>query len=257
MYRTRRPIAIVLAGYALLLSAVPAMAAEPPADVVFDGTVTVTFTDPADGGAGLAGATVELVALRPDLGDNEIVQELAGPTDAAGQVVFTGVARAEDGAPPVSLEASAHLDRENSCGGTERLSGNATAAGGLEVTIAVEVEGITSGCTTLPVRGTVLDQDGDPFAVESAAATVTFPDGTVVEPRVTVDPDGAFQFSVRGWAGGEPATAELSVSSATTTRQDPDDPGCEQLVALVAADTWALPSPTEAPSRGRSWPPCS
>jgi len=43
MYRTRRLFAILLAGLALVLSAAPAMAAEPPVDVVFDGTVTVIF----------------------------------------------------------------------------------------------------------------------------------------------------------------------------------------------------------------------
>jgi hypothetical protein len=246
MLRTPRPIATLLAGIALLFSAVPALAAEPPAGVVLDATVTVIFTDPEDGGAALAGADVELVALRPDLGEDQVVQELAGQTDGDGRAVFTGVARAAEGAPPVSLEVDAHLDRLNSCGGTERLSGSAGAPAAPDVTIAVAVDGRASSCVAIPVQGTVLDPDGAPFAVAGASATVTYPDGDTTDPEVTVGPDGAFVFIVDGWLGGAAASAELSVTGESTTIEDPDT-GCEQLVALVATDTWELPSPTQAP----------
>ena len=49
-----------------VLGASVALAADPPADVVLDGTVTVTFADPSiDDGAGIAGAEVTLEARRP------------------------------------------------------------------------------------------------------------------------------------------------------------------------------------------------
>jgi hypothetical protein len=244
MYGTCRPIAILLAAVALLLSAVPAMAAEPPADVAFDGTVTVTFTDPHVGA--LADADVALVASRPDLGEDAVVQELGGETDADGRIVFTGVARPSDGAPSVVLDATAVLERPNGCGGSIRFVGGATAEAAIEVTIAVEAEGVSSSCRAFPVRGTVLDPDGEPFAVASASATVTYPDGETENPEVTVEPDGVFRFMARGWLGDGVASATLEVSGEATTVDDPDT-GCKQLVALVATDTWELHSSTEAP----------
>jgi hypothetical protein len=246
VHRTTRLFTILVVGLAVLISAPPGLAVDLPAGVVLDGHVTVVFTNPGDDDAPLAGATVELVALRPDLGQDEIVQELTGQTDADGRAEFTGVARTEDGAPPVTLEADAYLDRPNSCGSTERLSGDARALAGLEVTIAVEVESQTSSCVAFAVTGTVLDEAGSPFAVAAASVTITKPDGDVVEPEVTVDSDGAFRFIVSGWAGGA-ATAELNVTGETTTIQDPTDPDCKQLVALVANHTWELPSPTQPP----------
>jgi hypothetical protein len=242
MYRTRRPIALAL--IALLLSAVPAIAAEPPADIVFDGVVTVTFTDPHEGI--LAGADVALIASRPDLGDDATIQELGGQTDADGRIIFTGVARPAEGAPPIVVDAIAVLERPNGCGGSIRFVGGATSEAAVEVTIAIEAEGVTSACRAFPVRGTVLDPDGEPFAVASAIATVTYPDGETESPEVTVESDGAFSFMARGWLGDGVASATLEVSGEATTIDDPDT-GCEQLVAFVATDTWELQSSTEEP----------
>lgn len=244
MYRARRPIGIVLAGFAMLLSTAPATAAEPPSDVVFDGTVTVIFTDVHAGA--LADADVTLVARRPDLGEDEVVQELTGTTDADGRAVFTGVARPDDGAPPVTLDARAHLERPNECGGgTIVFDGSESAPAALEVTIPIEVDSATSACFAVPVRGTVLDGEGEPFAVATAIATVTQPDGSIEEPEVTVGGDGAFGFMVNGWLEGTLAV-ELTVTGEPTTVDDPQT-GCKQLVELVATATWELPGPTQAP----------
>ena len=244
MYRTRRPIGIVLAGFALLLSATSAMAAEPPADVVFDGTVTVIFTDLHAGA--LPGADVTLVARRPDLGEDDGIQELAGTTDADGVAIFSGVARPDDGAPPVTLDARAHLERPNECGGgTVVFDGTASAPAALEVTIPIETDQALSACFAVPVRGTVLDADGEPFPVATAIATVTAPNGSIDEPEVTVEGNGAFGFMVDGWLEGT-LLVELTVTGEPMTVDDPKT-GCKQLVELVATATWELPGPTRAP----------
>jgi len=244
VHRTTRSLAILGAAMAMLLAAGPALAAEPPADVVFDGTVSVFFTDLSAGV--LPDADVTLVARRPDLGADEVIQELAGTTDADGIVVFSGAARPADGAPAVTLDARAHLERPNDCGGgTVVYDGAASATAALEVTIPIEVDAATSTCFAVPVRGTVLDAEGEPFVVATALATVTAPDGSTEEPAVTVGANGAFDFIVSGWSRGTLAV-ELTVTGEPMTVDDPET-GCKQLVELVATGTWELPGPTQAP----------
>ena len=244
MHRTTRSVAILVTATAMLMGAGPALGAEPPGDVVFDGTVTVVVTDLSAGV--LPDADVTLVARRPDLGADDVIQELAGTTDADGIVVFSGVARPADGAPAVTLDARAHLERPNECGGgTVVYDGAANAPAALEVTIPIEVDAATSTCFAVPVRGTVLGADGEPFVVASAIATVTAPDGSTEAPEVTVGADGAFDFMVAGWSEGTLAV-ELTVTSEPMTVDDPQT-GCKQLVELVATATWELPGPTLAP----------
>ena len=105
MRRRRYAIAALLAALLATTLALPVLAADPPADVVLDGTVTVTFIDPEDDGP-IADAHITLVARRPDLGEDSIIQTLTGQTDADGKAVLTSVARPDDGAPPV--EADGH-----------------------------------------------------------------------------------------------------------------------------------------------------
>ena len=244
MYRATRLLAILVVAMAMLATAGPAFGAEPPADVVFDGTVTVAFTD--QGAGALPDADVTLVARRPDLGADDVIQELAGTTNADGIAVFSSVARPADGAPAVTLDAQAHLERPNECGGGSVVyDGAQSAAAALEVTIQIEVDGTTSSCFAVPISGTVVDADGEPFAVATAFATVTEPDGTVEEPEVSVGPDGAFAFMVSGWSEGT-LDVELTVTSEPMTVDDPRT-GCKQLVELVATATWELPGPTQAP----------
>lgn len=245
MHRTTRSFAMLIAIMAMLFAAGPTLAAEPPADVVFDGTVTVVFTDLHAGA--LPDADVTLVASRPDLGQDAVIQELTGTTDADGVAVFNGVARPAGGAPPVTLDARAHLERPNECGGGSVVyDGTESAPAALEVAIPIEVDGAASACFAVPIRGTVLDADGEPFQVATAIATVTAPDGSIEEPEVRVGPDGAFDFMVSGWIEGTLAV-ELTVTGEPMTVDDPRT-GCKQLVELVATGTWELPGPTQAPS---------
>jgi len=161
-------------------------------------------------------------------------------------VVFTGVARPDDGAPPVTLDVRAHLERPNECGGgTAVFDGSASAPAALEVTIPIEFVSAGSSCFAVPVRGTVLDADGEPFAVATAIATVAEPDGSIEEPEITVGPDGAFDLMVNGWLEGT-LIVELTVRSEPMTIDDPET-GCKQLVELVATATWELAGPTRAP----------
>ena len=244
MHRITRSVAILVVATAMLATAGPALGAEPPADVVFDGTVTVVFTDHSAGA--LPDADVALVARRPDLGADDVIQELAGTTNADGVAVFSGVARPADGAPAVTLDARAHLERPNECGGGSVVyDGAESAAAALEVTIQIEVDQSTSACFAVPILGTVVDADGEPFEVATAIATVTEPDGSVDQPEVTVGPDGAFAFMVAGWSEGTLAVTLIVTSEPMTV--DDEQTGCKQLVELVATATWELPGPTQAP----------
>ncbi len=246
MHRTTRPIVSLLAALAVVsLAAGPALAAEPPTDIAFDGAVTVTFTDPHDGP--LPEADIALVASRPDLAADAVIQELGGQTGADGRIVFTGVARPADGASPIVLDVTAVLERPNDCGGSVRFVGSATAPAALEVTIPVGSEGSTSSCLAFPVSGTVLDQRGNAFPVASVVATVTYPGGEIETPTVNVEPDGAFAFKVHGWPGDGDASAELPETGASRTVVDPAS-GCRQLVALTADAEWALTPSTQGPS---------
>ena len=109
MARARRRLgAIAVAALALGAFAPTTRAADPPPGVVFDADVRVTVYE-ADSSVPIDGATVRLVAALTDFPEDEL-QSLTGTTDAAGMVAFTGVARAEDGAPPVHLAAMVHRE---------------------------------------------------------------------------------------------------------------------------------------------------
>ena len=235
-----------------VLGASVALAADPPADVVLDGTVTVTFADPTvDDGTGIAGASVTLEARRPDLGADVVIQTLDGTTDPAGQAVFDGVARPADGAPPVELAVTASVSRvtvtNEGCLQADDLEGSATAEGAASVEIGVGVGSASSSidCSPLVVTGTVLDPDGQPFVVATATATLTTPDGDR-DVSATVAHDGTFRIDVPRWDPPTDATLELTVASAPTRTVDTGD-GCGDTYALVAAHEWTLADPATVP----------
>jgi hypothetical protein len=249
-----RSIAVVpLALVWLLAAVVPALAADPPADVVFDGVVTVTFADPGvDGGAGLADAEITLDALRPDLGEDATIQTLSGTTRADGTVVFDGVARPDDGAPTVELRATAHLDRTvtlpDGCKEAQTYDGSATAEGGLETTIQIGVMSASSSitCESVLVSGTVLGPDGEPFEAAHATVRITH-GGDTTEAGLEVASDGSFEIVVDGW---DAATGDTMVDLRVTsppTREVPGDDGCADTYALVASHHWDLSDPSTAP----------
>ena len=139
----------------LLATVIPVLAAEPPADVVFDGIVTVTFADPnVDDGAGLAGAEITLDALRPDLGEDATIQTLSGTTGTDGTVVFEGVARPGRRRPGRRVEAKAHLERTvtqpDGCMESPRPTRrNGAAKGALSGRIEI---GVMSASSSISVR---------------------------------------------------------------------------------------------------------
>ncbi|HUQ78029.1 MAG TPA: hypothetical protein VM427_04050 [Patescibacteria group bacterium] len=79
-----------------------ARAAVPPADVVFDATVTVNLPPPTQAGVSLVGAVVQLDARRADGQPFQGLEAIA--TDEVA-VVFHDVARAASAAPDVLLDA--------------------------------------------------------------------------------------------------------------------------------------------------------
>jgi hypothetical protein len=271
--RTTRLFGILIGGLALLAAAAPTLAAEPPADVAFDGVVTVIFHDPEyDNGNGIDGADVTLIVV--DLAVPDVVlQEAHGSTDAAGVASFTDVARPTDPAVELALQVTAVRDRTfvdpDGCTVDEHLEGSASAAAGLEVTIDVEVIDQQDGLTCPPqsepppsqppseapslsppivVEGVAVEPDGDPLAIEVADATLSSPDGTATL-AIETPGDGVFRVEV-------PAAADPAVERTLTViligpevRMFVDEEGCRWHVFLVARGTWTVagdvaPEPT-------------
>jgi hypothetical protein len=237
----------------LLATVVPVLAAEPPADVVLDGIVTVTFADPnVDDGAGLAGAEITLDALRPDLGEDATIQTLSGTTGTDGTVVFEGVARPDDGAPAVELQATAHLERTvtqpDGCTEAQTYDGTAAAKGALVAAIEIGVMSASSSisCESIPVTGTVVGPDGQPFEVADASVRIA-QGGHATEAGIEVAADGGFAIVVDGWdASTGTTTVDLTVTS-PPTREVPGDAGCTDTYALIASQHWELTDPSTAP----------
>jgi hypothetical protein len=217
----------------------PALAADPPPDVVLDGTVTVRFVAEDPDAPPLGDATVTVEASRPGV-DPEAFQTLTGTTDAGGTVAITGVARPADGAASVALAISATLTRANDCGGSETFDGATTVEAAVDVTVEL-VGSAASSCVAFPVMGLVVGADGEPFPVAEAAATISYPGADPERIGVEVADDGSFAILVRGWAGTGSTDVELIVLG--RTRQVPGDDGCTDVVADVADVTWTLDVP--------------
>ena len=251
VHHTMRSFGILVGGLVLLAVAVPAIAAEPPTGVAFDGVVTVNFHDPEyDSGNGIEGADVALTVV--DLAEPDIaIQELPGTTDATGVASFTDVARPTD--PGVALEIQVIAVRDRSsvnpdgCTVTEHLGGSASAAAGLEVTIDVEVIDQQDETTCPPpvedppiiVEGTAVEPDGDPLAIEASQAILgTGPESETLTVETTVD--GAFRVEVP--AATEPGVErELKVFLVgPEVRTFLDERGCMYFVHLVSQGAWTL-----------------
>ena len=249
MHRTTRSLGILLGGLALLAAAVPAVAAEPPAGVAFDGVVTVLFHDPEyDNGNGIGDAEVALTVV--DLAAPDVaIQELQGTTDAGGAAVFTEVARPTDPGVELELQVTAVRNRTSvdpdGCTVGELLAGTATAPAGIEVTVDVEVIDQQDERTCPPpveeppiiVEGIALEPDGDPLEILYADALL----GTESVPIETTD-GGAFRVEV-------PATTDSSadrvlsvilISPVVRTIVDDPEPGCQTVWAFSARGIWTL-----------------
>jgi hypothetical protein len=240
MSRSPAPFAVTAGLLALLtIGPVAALAADLPADVVADATVTVVVSDPDDSGAPLEGMTVTLSALRLDLAE-PIIQVSTGMTDAAGVAVFEGVARPVDGAPPVALDARAAIEVPTDCG-SQRWSGwgMGVAASTVELPVVID-EGSTS-CVARSIAGFVLDAGGQPFPVASAMAAITVANVTTETP-VAVGDDGAFAIRV-----DSPLDASVRLTVESTITEVPGEPGCVLRVVERADSSWDLPAGASVP----------
>ncbi|MBA2756655.1 MAG: hypothetical protein H0U37_04350 [Chloroflexi bacterium] len=256
MHQKIRVVTALAMGAVLALAGVgPVLAVDPPAGVLFDGTVTVSFVDSSDGGVGpLAGATVTMQAVRTGPADggviqDDLIQELKGTTDAQGKLVLTEVARPDGAdAPPFQLQVIASLERtvegENGCVNSFSYFGSGDAPAAADVTIELLV-GATSSeeCPSLSIAGRALDADGQPFPVVSAEASITDANGDVSSSPFPVDQGGRFEVPLPSWSD---ISARIDVSVTiigpkieTTT----DAEGCVVTTSIVARGAWQLSDP--------------
>jgi hypothetical protein len=212
--RARRRLGAVAVASLALAAFVPATAtADPPSGVVFDAAVTVTARE-ADSGLPIAGATVRLVAAVTDFPGDDL-QSLTGTTDADGVVAFTGVARAEDGAPPVHLAAMAQRETSSvdaaGCRTTmswEGLVSDVVSTDGLAIVIAA-TPASSIACPPRPVlRGIVLDRAGHPIHVRLARASIVLqPSGARRALAIHVAANGRFKLVLPAWQPPDAAAA--------------------------------------------------
>jgi hypothetical protein len=251
VHRTTRLFGILFGGLALLAAALPALAAEPPAGVAFDGVVTVVFHDPEyDNGNGIEGADVTLTVVdlaAPDV----VIQEEQGTTDATGVASFTEIARPTDPSVELELQATAVRDRSfvdaEGCTVVEHLDGGASALAGLEVQIDVAIgtqqdERICPSPVEGPpiiVEGTAVEPDGDPLAIEAGSAKLATVTGWVELPVETAA-DGAFRVEVPAPTGADEERTLTVFLIGPEIRMDVDEEGCRFHWHLVAQGTWTL-----------------
>jgi len=258
MPRATRSIVSLVAGAALLFAAVPPVAAEPPADILFDGVVTVIFDDPEIDPDGIEGADVTLAVV--DLAAPDVVlQEEHGTTDSSGIASFTEVARPTDPAVELLLRATVVRDRSfldsDGCTVNEHLEGFADAAADLEVVIDVGVyDEIERACPPPPesfiLEGTAVDPDGAPLVIVIGEAILDGSDGRQALAIETSN-EGAFRVTVPG-ATGPDVERTLKVrlfGPESRTVVDEPEPGCITTYAFVGQATWTLigderPEPT-------------
>ncbi len=152
MIRRRVANVFAVAAAVALMAAMagPALAADPaPVEpptvpgVTYDGTLVVTFVEPiADGGALIAGAEVTVQASS-DLWASPVS---VGKTDAAGEVVFSGVPRATGGDGVVELSITAGLfasPPDGQCAVVDGWSGSVAGVAS-DVVVNVEIEAVAT-----------------------------------------------------------------------------------------------------------------
>lgn len=162
-------VAVGLLGGSFLVAA-PVLAADPPADLVLDGVMTVHHVDGEDGP--ISGATITVSSYRDP---NTPIQVLSATTDASGDASIAGVARPAEGAEPVLLDVRSDLEAglvdENGCTQIASWFAERTA---VPAAAAVDV---------------MLDSTAKSVAVSCPEPTEVIPDGAVLavtsKPRVT------------------------------------------------------------------------
>jgi hypothetical protein len=151
-----------------------ALAADPPADVVSDATVTVNLPPSTHAGVTLVGAVVRLDAYRAG---GEPFQTLEATATDAVAVVFHDVARAATGASDVLLDADLEFSYEltDALGCVERGGESGSAGGVVSATgLAIDFETLASSISPPDCTGVADLTDG--------VATVRFIDQVALLP---------------------------------------------------------------------------
>ncbi|HVL54123.1 MAG TPA: hypothetical protein VM344_07650, partial [Vitreimonas sp.] len=239
------PLAVIALG---LIVAVPVAAAEPPAGVVLDGTLSVDFREPSpDGGvtpgAPVAGADVEVIAYVNDFPETNPIQVLTAQTDETGTAEFSGVARPEADGPAVHLNVNAlqELERydDNGCLIVETRFGNVSDIVSLP-SEPVEVEAAAaSSIVCRSIAGRIVDARGVAHRAnpDLSSISIVMPDGGgAMSFPLLIDADGTFHQALPAW-GTDDNRAEVTIQflSAETGRT-PFGDDCVRVTA--EAVTW-------------------
>lgn len=206
--------AIAVAALALAAFAPTTQASDPPPGVVFDAGVKVTAYE-TESIVPIEGATVRLVAAVTDFPEDEL-QSLTGTTDAAGVVAFTGVARAEAGAPPVHLAAMVHRESSSvdaagcrTAMSWDGLVSDIVSTNGLAIVLAATPASSIACPPRRVMRGTVHDRAGHPVRVRLARASIVLPSGVRRTLAIHVAANGSFKLVLPAWG---PADAAATVT---------------------------------------------
>ena len=161
-----------------------ALAADPPADVAFDATVTVNLPASTHAGSAIVGAVVQLDASRDGSDPFQSLEAIA--TDEVA-VVFHDVARAASGAPDVVLDARISFSYEqlDAFGCRERGMESGSVAG------VVSADGLTIDFDTLASSASPTDCTGVADLTDGVAI-VRFIDAETLLPV----PDAAVTITV-------------------------------------------------------------
>jgi hypothetical protein len=198
----------------------------PPAGVVLDGTLTVTFLQDGNDEP-IAEAFVELTPRRAD-------EELAGSgawTDEQGVATFSELPRPDDGAEAIEWQLTASSvtnSYPNNCVQSSSWSGSVKAPA-VVAAPPVTIHGLPASSIACgpDIVGSVVDADGGPFAVDLAQLVAVTEDGHEWEIEFEVAADGTFTVSA------PPAdSVHLTIlSEVTRTAVAPD--GCSYSYAWV------------------------
>ena len=162
-----------------------ALAADPTADVVADGVVTVTWIDPDDGP--IAGASIEISYYHE--GDENRESLPAATTDSDGAVVIPAVPRPAEGALPLLLDirgelATATVDDAGctTLEGWQAESTGVAAALAVDVVLSSSTKSISVTCPEPTPTPDVVDPTPPPDPTETPGAAVL---GATGRPQVT------------------------------------------------------------------------
>lgn len=224
-----------------------ALAADPPADVVFDATVTVNLPPSTHAGVSLVGAVVQLDARRADGEPFRTLEAVA--TDEVA-VVFQDVARASTGAPDVLLDARISFSYEqlDAFGCTERGSESGSVDGLVSADgLAIDFDTLTSSATPPDCTGIADRTDGVatvrfidagtllPVADAAVAITVSHPLVEADEPTVltgTTDADGVATIAGVPYRPNGSAEVELTIQAHKAETWTDAATGC------TGSETW-------------------